>query len=342
MVDAIPTRQAVPGEGAIGVSTDSVRSVPLIVDLGAVIESIPDWATAVALVLVAWYGSKLFVRASRPQVVERLQRRSVAEIVLRLFRAVMMLLAAFVVLGIYGVELSDLVLSVTILSVVVGVILTPVASDLVGGLFILANRPYEVGDMIEFVDLEESGHVVDVTLRYTKIRTLENTFLVVPNSTIRERDVVNLSADDERTRVSIEFLVTYEGDLEEARGLLEDAATEIDGVIAGGPGISMGETKYPVQPNAFIESFADHGVRLELNFWVERPYLPRVMRSKIHEGVWERLDDADVEIAYPHTHLVFDETSGTARVSVDRARGDAPSRRIEGEAETEAGTQAAD
>jgi small conductance mechanosensitive channel len=289
---------------------------------GTVLESVPNWLAAIVVLLAAWYASTLLVRASRPQVVERIQRRSVAEVVLRLVRATALVLAIFAVLGIYGVELTDLVLSATIISAVIGVILAPVASDMVGGFFILANRPYEVGDMIELVDREESGHVIDVTLRYTKIRTLENTFLVVPNSTVREHDVVNLSADDERTRVSIEFLVTYEGDLDEARELLEDAAAKTDDVIEGGPGISMGNTKCPVQPRAFITSFADHGILLELNFWVEQPYLPRVMRSNIHEAVWDRLPDADVEIAYPHTHLVFDETSGTARVAVDRGRDD--------------------
>ncbi|MFP8954989.1 hypothetical protein ACLI4Z_18830 [Natrialbaceae archaeon A-arb3/5] len=98
----------------------------------------------------------------------------------------------------------------------------------------------------------------------------------------------------------------------------------VDGVIEGGPGISMGTTKYPAQPTAFIESFADHGVRIDLNFWVERPYLPRMMRSILHEEVWNRLEDANVEIAYPHTHLVFDETSGTARVAVEDEHGEAP------------------
>lgn len=288
----------------------------------------PDWVLALVVLLTAWYGSKLLARAGRPRIVEHIQRRSVADVILRLFRAGAMIVAALVVLGVYGVELSDLVLSVTILAAIVGVILTPVASDLVAGFFVLANRPYEIGDMIELVERDSRGHVVDVTLRYTKIRTLENTFLVVPNATIRERDVINLSADDERTRVSIEFVVTYEGDLEEARSLLEDAATEIDGVIEGGPGIAMGATKYPAQPTAFIESFDDHGVRLDLNFWVERPYLPRVMRSNIHEAVWERLEGADVEIAYPHTHLIFDETSGTARVAVDQRRDEVPTEAV--------------
>ncbi|WP_394739181.1 mechanosensitive ion channel family protein [Natronococcus roseus] len=312
--------------------------------LGVVPESIPDWLAAILVLLATWYGSRLVTEASRPRVIERMQRRSVAEVLLRAVRATAMLLAVFVVFGIYGVELSDLVLSATIISAVIGVTLAPVASDVVGGFFILTNRPYEVGDMIELADREESGHVIDVTLRYTKIRTLENTFLVVPNSTIRERDVINLSADDERTRVSLEFLVTYEGDLEEARELLADAAAETDGVIEGGPGISMGDTKYPVQPQAFIESFADHGIRLQLDFWVERPYLPRIMRSNIYEAVWDRLEDADVEIAYPHTHLVFDETSGTARVAVERGRDDARPETVlqDGEGGSDGGTNVAD
>lgn len=282
---------------------------------------VPNWLAALVLLFVSWYGSTLIARALQPRAVNRFRRRSVAAIVLRLFRALVMVLAIFGVFGIFGLQISDFVLSVTILSAIIGVILTPVASDLVGGFFILVNRPYEVGDMIELIDQESSGHVIDVTLRYTKIRTLENTFLVVPNSTIRERDVINLSADDERTRVSIEFIVTYEGDLEEARSVLEDAASQIDGVIEGGPDISMGETNYPAEPNAFIKSFADHGVILDLNFWVEKPYLPRMMRSRIHETVWNNLEEADVEIAYPHMHLVFDETSGTARVALDERGG---------------------
>ena len=45
-------------------------------------------------------------------------------------------------------------------------------------------------------------------------------------------------------------------------------------------------------------------------------YMPRV-RSKIQERIWAQLEDADVEIAYPHRHHVFDETSGTASVAVE-------------------------
>ncbi len=279
-----------------------------------------NWLIAFVVLILAWYGSRLLTRVIRPNVVRRVRRRSVAEILLRMFRAGTMVVALFFVLGILRVEVTGLLFSVTVLSAVLAVVLAPIATDFVAGFLILVNRPYEIDDMIEIVDEDKRGYVEEITLRYTKILTLENTFLVIPNSTIYDRDVINYSANDERTRVSIEFTVTYEGDLAEARQLLERTVRHIDGVIEGGPAIRLGGTKYPAEPKAFISEFGDHGIRIDLYFWVEKPYLPIEMRSKVHESIWDELDEADVEIAYPHTHLVFDETSGSARVTVDRSQ----------------------
>jgi small-conductance mechanosensitive channel len=55
---------------------------------------------------------------------------------------------------------------------------------------------------------------------------------------------------------------------------------------------------------------------LTLRYWLKQPYKLLVVKSEINENIWAELDDADVEIAYPHSHLVFDETSGQAQVAV--------------------------
>lgn len=170
--------------------------------------------------------------------------------------------------------------------------------------------------MIELVDTGTRGFVEDVTLRYTKMFTLDNTFLVIPNSEILNRDIVNFSAEDRRTRQSIVLIVTYEGDLQRARELAVESAAAVDGVISGGPSIRVGSTRYPAAPRCYIEEFGDHGVRLNLRFWVKEPYrLPRV-RSQVQANVWDALEDAPVEIAYPHSHLLFDDNSGELAVSL--------------------------
>ncbi|WP_128475831.1 mechanosensitive ion channel family protein [Halorussus pelagicus] len=275
-----------------------------------------NYVTATLILVVAWYGSQLLVRFLGRPVARRFQRPSLTKTILSGIRAIVMLLAATVAADQFGFEAGDILLSVTVFSAVLGLVLAPIIGSVINGLFLLADQPYEVGDMIELVDRNQRGYVEDITLRYTKIFTLENTFLVIPNSNMRDRDVINYSAEDTRSRLSLELLVTYEGDLERARAILERAARETTEVVEGGPDIRIGSARYPSAPVAYIKDYADHGVLLDLRYWVKDPYYVGRVESKIQERIWEQLDDADVEIAYPHSHLVFDDTSGTANVEV--------------------------
>jgi len=221
-------------------------------------------------------------------------------------------------ISLVGLQAGDILISVTVFSAVVGVILAPLAGSIINGLFVLADQPYEIGDMIELVDTDRRGFVDDITIRYTKIFTLDNTFIVIPNSSIRDRDVINYSAEDERTRLSLSLVVTYEGDMEQARSIMERAARNVDEVIGGGPDIRIGAARYPAAPTAYVDQYGDHGITLTLRYWAKQPYKLLTVRSKVNQRVRQGiLDSDDVEIAYPHRHHVFDETSGTAQVDVD-------------------------
>ena len=283
--------------------------------------NIPEWAAELILTLLvialSWYVARLLTRIFGRRIARRFQRPSVTRTVLRLMRGSVYALGFLTIVGIYGVSLGDITLSVTVFSAVIGIVLAPIVGSYIQGVFVLADQPYEVGDMIELVGREppQRGFVEDITLRYTKIFTLDNTFLVVPNGTMRERDVINYSAEDPRSRLTLDVLVTYEGDLAEARELVEDAARGVDRVIEGGPDIRIGSARYPAAPTCYIEKFADHGVNLRLRYWAREPYKLLTVRSRVQERVWDRLDDAAVEIAYPHSHVVFDETSGELPVS---------------------------
>jgi hypothetical protein len=90
-------------------------------------------------------------------------------------------------------------------------------------------------------------------------------------------------------------------------------------VIDGEPDIRIGSARYPASPSCYIQDYADSGVLLSLRYWIKTPYyMPRV-RSKVNERVWDALEDAPVTIAYPHSHLVVDETSGRLGVDLDGA-----------------------
>jgi len=283
---------------------------------------VPEWVTPIVASLVvlgvAWLLARLLVQLLGRRLARRFERPSITRTVLRGIKLGVFLFAFLAVLRINGLDLGNIALSVTVFSAVVGVILAPVVGSLISGMFLLADQPYEIGDMIELSGEGEGrrGFVEDITLRYTKIFTLDNTFLVVPNGNIRDRDVINYSAEDPRTRQALDVLVTYESDIEAAQQLIEKCARETDRIIEGGPRIRVGAARYPAHPDCLIGTFGDHGVLLRLRYWVEEPYRLQTVRSKLQERVWDAIADADVEIAYPHSHLYFDETSGELEVSM--------------------------
>ncbi|QLG47739.1 mechanosensitive ion channel family protein [Natrinema halophilum] len=284
---------------------------------GDVPPDVIELVLALVVLVVGWYLSKLAVRFAGRTVARRIERPSVTRTVLRGVRLAVFLWAGTIAAGIIGVGNTQILLSVTVISAVVAIVLAPLVGSLINGLYVLADRPYEIGDMIEVTDAGHRGFVEDITIRYTKIFTLQNSFIVIPNSEIHARDVINYSAEDERTRISVGFEITYESDLEAARRAAERAARNVDNVISGGPDIRIGSARYVAAPNCLIREYGDHGVVLDVYFWIKHPYKQAVARSAVQEAIGTRFAELDVEFAYPHRHHVFDGTSGVARLAVD-------------------------
>ncbi len=272
-------------------------------------------ALAIVLVVFAYYVSKLARQLLGRRIARRFRRPSVTRTVLRSMQIAIMLVAVLTALSFLGLGVGNIALSVGVFSAVVGIILAPIIGSVLSGVFVLTEQPYEIGDMIEIEDTDTRGFVEDITLLYTKVFTLDNTFIVLPNGTMRERDIINYSAEDTRTRLTLDVDVTYESDVPAARKLLEAAARDVDSVIRGGPDIRVGSARYPAAPSCYIHEFADHGVTLRLRYWAREPYKLTTVRSNVLTNAWERLADADVEIPYPHSHLVFDDTSGEMQVA---------------------------
>ena len=306
-------------------------------DTGAdsLVQVLPGWLqfpghrllAAILVLAVGVWLSKLLVRLLGRPVARRFDRQSVAQTVLGGVRGLTIGLSLIAAASLVGFQIGNVVVSVGVFSAVVGIILAPIVGNVLNGVFVLADQPFEIGDMIELND-GTRGFVDDITIRYTKIFTLDNTFLVVPNGNIRERDVTNYSAEDERTRLSLDVLVTYESDIPAARQLIERSARDTDDVIEGGPDIRVGSARYPASPGCYIADYGDNGILLRLRFWVKKPYKILTVESGIRTRIREAFAAADttVEMAYPHQHLVFDDTSGEAQLAVRDVDGEATSR----------------
>lgn len=317
--------QAVVLQAGTGTPTENATEAP-VDDLdipswlpGIVPEGVYQFAAAVLLVAAAYYLSKLARQMLGRRVARRFQRPSVSRTILRSIQIAIMAVALLTALTWVGVDFSNVALSVGVFSAVVGIVLAPIIGNVLSGVFVLSEQPYEIGDMIELEDTQTAGFVEDITLLYTKIFTLDNTFLVMPNGAMRERDVVNFSAEDTRIRMTLDVGVTYESDIGVARDQLEAAAREVDGVIRGGPDIRIGSARYPAAPTCYMSEFGESEVLLRLRYWAKEPYKQTTVRSHVMTNVWRRFDEKDIEIPYPHSHMVFDDTSGELQVAMREA-----------------------
>jgi small-conductance mechanosensitive channel len=315
------TPTATTDASGAGIGDRAGTTVSGIVDLllPGVVPELERLVLALVVLAAGVYLSKFVVRLLGRPVARRFDRQSVAQTVLRLVRLGVILGTSLVSLTVLQVPLGNLVLSAAVFSAVLGIVLAPIVGSTINGLFVLADQPYEIGDMVELED-GTRGFIDEMTIRFTKVLTMDNTFLVVPNSVIREQRVTNFSAEDERTRLRFSLLVTYESDVGKARRLMERAASRVDIVIEGGPAIRVGSSRYSAAPVTYIDQFADNGVLLTTRYWTTKPYALLKLRSMIQTELWDLLGDADdVEVAYPHQHLMFDDTSGTARIELGGA-----------------------
>ena len=189
--------------------------------------------TIITILVVAAIASRLATRTVRRAVVSfraraplptssvRAAQRAttLADAVANVVRTAVWTVAALVVLDELGINLAPLIAGAGIAGVAVGFGAQALVRDVISGLFVLLEDQYGVGDVVTIGDA--SGTVEDVTLRMTRLRSVDGTVWFVPNGEVRR--VGNSSM--EWSRALIDVLVSHGTDLERARvELMAEAA----------------------------------------------------------------------------------------------------------------------
>ena len=103
-------------------------------------------------------------------------------------------------------------------------------ADLISGAMILIDRPYRIGDRLELPSIDSWGDVVEIGMRSTKILSMENRMVVLPNSQIGKQQIINYSYPDPSYLDITNVLVAYDNDVEQVEQLLAEAILSVDGV----------------------------------------------------------------------------------------------------------------
>ena len=139
-----------------------------------------------------------------------------------IFRLGLKCLIAICLVGFVGIDTSGLAALVVSLGACIGLALNGALSNLAGGILIIITRPFRVDDFIEAQG--HSGPVEDIHITTTKIRTVDNKVVYIPNGPLSSGTIVNYSVKDTR-RVDFTFSIGYSDDFEKAKGIVMDILT---------------------------------------------------------------------------------------------------------------------
>src|SRR6056297_658536 len=167
-----------------------------------------------------------------------------------------------------GIDLSGLAVIFGLLSVGIGFGLQNVTSNFISGLIILFERPISVGDRVTVSNLD--GDVTEINIRATKVRTVNNVSIIVPNSEFVSKDVINYSHGDPTYRLDIDVGVSYGSDLETVLKAMREVADENKHVLQKPPPdvhlLEFGESSWNMQLRSWIGDVKDYPqIRNELN-----------------------------------------------------------------------------
>lgn len=197
--------------------------------------------------------------------------------------AVVYLTALFVILrNILNVNITPFLATSAILTMVLGLALQGVLSNILSGMSLHFTKSFGKGDWIQVGD--DEGEVIDTNWRETRIRDLYSNIVVIPNNTVASEKLVNYSYPDEKTALTIPVKVSYSAPPMSVFRALRSAAGDVPEVL-----------KKP-QPEAHLLTYEDFGVSYLVKFWITDYRKKYEIMADVGKNVWYRFRREQIEI----------------------------------------------
>lgn len=208
-------------------------------------------------------------------------------------------LAVMLALDTLGFNIMPFVAGAGVVGIAVGFAAKDTLSNLIAGVLLIIDRPFEIGDRIEVwsapIGSATWGDVIDIGLRATKIRTTDNIIIIIPNNEIMMRDIINYTIITSKIRIRINIGIAYDADMAKAKEVVLSVVDEI-------PWIS----KDP-KPKVVATAFGESSVDLQCRVWIDDARRRIDTISQVTDQVKEAFDKEGIEIPYPKRDIIIKE-----------------------------------
>lgn len=249
-------------------------------------------AFAAILILVAYW---VLFRATRGMLSGILLHagfdRALAAMLLNVYRFILATFGIIMAAGQLGINVGAALAGLGVVGLTIGFAAKDTLSNVMAGFLIFWDKPFHVGDWVTVGG--NYGKVGEITMRTTRIRTRNNTWVIVPNEAVINQVMVNHSANGQ-TRLEVPVGIAYKENVVEARRVLLEATRSVKGLWEGEP------------PTVVVSELGDSSVNLLIQAWIPDAEFERPIFYEILESAKRALDAAGIEIPFPHLQLFVD------------------------------------
>ena len=203
------------------------------------------------------------------------------------------LAALLIVLQHYNVEITPLVAGLGIGGLAVGLALQSTLSNFFAGVHLISDRPVSVGDFIELGSGASgfSGFVEDIGWRTTKIKTIANNIIIIPNSKLADSIITNVSYPQKEMGVIVQCGVAYDSDLEKVEKVTLETANKIQQIVPG--------AVKDFEPSMKYHTFGDSNIQFSIILRVAQRTNKYTIVHHFIKALKSRYDQEGIEISWP-------------------------------------------
>ena len=215
-------------------------------------------------------------------------------------RAFLYVILVFMILQLFGLEATSIATVIGSVGVTVGLAVQGSLTNCIGGILILTLKPFKVGDFIIEDTNKNEGVVQEITIFYTKLATFDNKVIWIPNGTLANSSMTNVTDNPER-RVDLTIGISYRSDIRQARRAVERAA-------AAHPLVLQDREVF-----VYVDNYAASRIVLGIRVWAKKENWWTV-RCDLMEQIKDAFDEDGIEIPHPQmdVRIVKDEMEGSA------------------------------
>jgi len=205
--------------------------------------------------------------------------------------------AIILALDLLGINVMPFIAGAGVLGIAIGFAAKDTLSNLIAGVLLIIDRPFEIGDRIEVWTAPSGsstwGDVIDIGIRATKIKTTDNIVIIIPNNEIMKRDIINYTIISSQIRVRINIGLAYDADLPKAKEIILNIADGIEWIA-----------KEP-KPKVVVRLFGESSVDLQVRVWIKNARKRMDTISEVTDKVKEAFDQHGIEIPYPKRDIII-------------------------------------